>query len=68
MRDIFRGEEITIDYAMIVPAYGKEITEANRICRCGAAHCRGKLGAYQELPSALKNKYAGFISEYLLGA
>ncbi len=65
MRDIRQGEEITIDYAMIVYRYGKEITAENRICNCGSPLCRGKLGAYEELLPELRKKYHGFISEYL---
>ncbi len=66
MKDIKKGEEITIDYAMIVYNYGDEMTEENKICKCKEINCRGKLGAYRELPKNLKKKYKGFISEYLL--
>ncbi len=65
IRGIKKGEEVVIDYAMIVPKYSKEMTPKNRICRCGSKICRGKLGAYNELSNELKNKYKGFISEYL---
>ncbi len=65
-KDIKKGEEITIDYAMIVGKYGDEITSKNRICKCGSKICRGKLGAYNELPKKTKKKYEEFISDYLI--
>ncbi len=66
MREINEGEEINIDYAMIVPHYSSEMTEENRVCRCGCSNCRGKLGAFCELSEELKEKYKGYISEFLL--
>jgi hypothetical protein len=66
MRDIVKGEEITIDYAMIVYDYKDEMTSENRICKCGSLICRGKLGSYKELPDGLRQKYEGYISEFLL--
>lgn len=66
MRNIKKGEEITIDYAMIIYKYGKEMTAKHRICKCGSDQCRGKLGAYSELSDKLKKKYKGFISDYLI--
>lgn len=65
-KNIKKGEEITIDYAMIVYAYRDEITEKGLICNCGSKNCRGKLGAWSKLPKKIKEKYEGFISEYLL--
>ena len=66
LRDIQKNEEVVVDYAMIVPSYRDEITEEQRICRCGRPNCRGKLGAYEDLPPELKRKYEGYISDYLL--
>lgn len=66
MRDLKPGDQVTIDYAMIVPNYGREMTDDNRVCRCGSTKCRGKLGAYDELSADLRQQYAGYISEYLL--
>jgi hypothetical protein len=66
MRNIAKGEEITIDYAMIVPEYGSEMTHENRVCKCGTKSCRGKLGSYNELSDELKEKYKGYISDYLI--
>ena len=48
MQDIPEGQEITIDYAMIVPEYGQEITEEQLVCHCGSTKCRGRLGAYKK--------------------
>jgi len=65
-KDIKKDEEITIDYAMIVKKYGDEMTPENIICRCGNENCRGKLGSWEELPENIKQKYKGFVSDYLL--
>lgn len=64
-RDIRPHEEVTIDYAMIVDEYGDEIAEDELVCDCGAATCRGRLGAYDRLPSELRQRYRGYISEWL---
>ena len=69
MRDIKKGEELTWDYAMSEwthyersdPALDFDLT-----CRCGAKNCRGKFGYYSELPDELKERYKGFISDYLV--
>lgn len=65
MHDIAKGEEVTIDYAMIGYEYGDELSEEGRICKCGKPSCRGKLGCYKELSQELREEYAGYISEYL---
>ena len=65
-KNIKRGEEITIDYAMIVDKYGEEMTPENNLCKCGSKDCRGKLGSWSKLPHEIKEKYRGFVSEYLL--
>ncbi len=65
-KDIEEDKEITIDYAMIVYAYGDEITEEGLKCQCGNKNCRGKLGNWAELSEELKQKYKGFVSEYVL--
>jgi hypothetical protein len=67
MRDIRKDEEITIDYGMIGYEYGGEISEVDRICKCGRSICRGKMGCYKELPREVRKKYKGYISDYLLG-
>lgn len=65
IRDIWAGEEVTIDYAMIVLRYGAEMTPERHVCQCGSARCRGKLGAYKELPKEIRERYKGYISDYL---
>jgi hypothetical protein len=57
--------EITVDYAMIVDAYGDEISAAELACHCGSASCRGTLGAYNTLPADLLRRYRGYVSEWL---
>lgn len=66
MRDIKKDEEIRIDYAMLGYEYGNEITDEERVCKCGSDICRGKLGCYKELPENIKEKYKGYISDYLV--
>jgi len=65
-KDIKKDEEITIDYAMIVNKYGNEITKKELKCKCGNRNCRGELGSWSKLPNEIKEKYKGFVSEYLL--
>ncbi len=65
-RNIKAGEEINIDYGMIGYEYTEEISESGRECRCGSNICRGKWGCYKELDLYLKEKYKGYISDYLL--
>ncbi len=66
MRNIKKDEEVFIDYAMIGYEYGNEIDEKERKCKCGTPTCRGKLGCYKELPENIREKYAGYISDYLI--
>lgn len=65
-KDIEVGEEITIDYAMIGYDYGEELLDGGRTCSCGHPECRGKWGCYKELPMDIREKYKGYISDYLL--
>lgn len=65
-RDIKKGKEVTVDYGMLGYAYQGELTEEERKCFCGSPICRGKLGCYKELSSEIRQKYAGYISDYLL--
>lgn len=68
LRDIAKDEEVRYDYAMTEyrhyersrPEWDFDLT-----CHCGAAGCRGRFGYYSELPLTLKEKYRGFISDYL---
>lgn len=64
MRDIAKGEEITIDYAMVLhkaskgPAYRLE-------CLCGAEACRGVITENDWKNPALQKKYHGYFQPYL---
>ncbi|MCH7568772.1 MAG: SET domain-containing protein-lysine N-methyltransferase [Nanoarchaeota archaeon] len=64
--NIRKDEEIIIDYAMIVYKYGNEVTKKRLICKCGSKNCRGELGSWSNLPKEIKEKYKGFVSEYIL--
>jgi len=69
LRDIKQEEELTWDYAMTEYTHYKRDnpeSEFDLSCHCGAPNCRGKLGYYSELPEEIKQKYAGFVSDYLL--
>lgn len=73
-RDIAAGEEVTIDYAMVLdqyenyfadPEFHKVMTEKDIVCHCGAVICRGEFGCYDKLSKELREKYEGYISDYL---
>jgi hypothetical protein len=69
LQDIEKDEEITFDYAMTEYTHYERIDpslEFDLTCLCNSPNCRGKLGYYSELPEAAKNKYRGFVSNYLL--
>jgi hypothetical protein len=65
MKNLKKGDEITIDYGMIVPKYDSTILKQNIVCRCGSKNCRGEFGSYEKLTPELKRKYKGFVSDYL---
>jgi SET domain-containing protein len=60
MRAIRKGEEITWDY---------EMTEKSKWwkmkCRCGSPICRKTIGNYLNMPKKIREKYHGYISEWL---
>jgi SET domain-containing protein len=60
MRDIRRGEELTIDYAM----FGGDPKPMR--CACQAAACRGVITAADWRRKELQRKYRGYFSSYLL--
>ena len=66
MRDLDKDEEVTIDYAMIVPRYDDAKLKQDIRCNCGSYVCRSSFGSYVELPESIKNKYKGYISDYML--
>ena len=61
MRPIHPGEEITFDYAMTEQQLSMPFE-----CVCETPTCRGRIGGYVELPSAIRERYTGFIADYLL--
>lgn len=66
MRDLQKDEEINIDYAMVVSKYDNLKLKQEITCKCGSKICRGKFGSFDSLSNELKEKYKGFISDYLL--
>jgi hypothetical protein len=69
MRDIEEGEELTWDYAMSEWTHYERsdpALEFDLTCLCSSKNCRGKMGYYSELPTEIKEKYEGFISDYLI--
>lgn len=60
MRDIKVGEELVWDYDM---------TENNKYwsmdCCCGAPSCRKFIGRHDNLPQVIRDKYKGYISDWL---
>ena len=66
IHDLNKDDEITIDYAMIIDEYDQTRLKQNLGCNCGSKICRGEFGSYKKLSEELRQKYAGFISDYLL--
>lgn len=60
MKPIKQGEEVTFDYAMT------EYSCSGLQCLCGAKNCRGKITGFDKLPDDFRERYKGFISDYLL--
>lgn len=63
MRDISAGEECTWDYDMTEDALDGHWSMH---CKCGTKSCRKKIGAYRNMPLAIRKKYKGYISAWLL--
>ena len=62
MRNIAADEEITWDYEMTENNYhGWEMD-----CKCGTPPCRKIIGRYDNMPPAVRKKYKGYISAWLL--
>jgi uncharacterized protein len=67
LRDIEPDEHLTYDYAMTEFMLAEMEQQRERVtCTCGADTCRGHLGSYVELPAEIKQRYEGFIADYLL--
>ena len=59
MRDINKGEEITIDYAM------SESSDYQMICNCQNKNCRKIISGHDWKNKKLQQKYKGYFSDYL---
>ena len=67
MRDINAGEEITWDYEMTEDQWtNNDNTPYFMDCKCGSKICRGKIGSYKNMPQEIRDKYKGFISQWLI--
>jgi hypothetical protein len=66
IRNIATGEEILWDYSTSVDG-STDLWEMD--CRCGSKGCRGRVGAFQRLPDAIRTKYtvARIVPDWLLG-
>lgn len=60
MKRIKKGEEITIDYSMMM-----ELKNWDMECECQHKDCRKLIKSYKSIPNKLKNKYNGWVSDYL---
>ena len=60
MKNIRRGEEVTFDYSTSESENGWYL-----ICRCESNNCRRIIRSYMFLSAESKQKYRGFVSEYL---
>jgi len=58
--NIKKGEELTYDYEMT------EDSDWRMKCKCGSKYCRKIIGAYRNLPELIKEKYKGYISDWLV--
>lgn len=61
MRNLKKGEEVTIDYALseTYPLWHMK-------CSCRANNCRKIVKPYQDMPSQRKKKYIKYTSKYIL--
>lgn len=53
------GEECRFDYEM------SECSDWRMECQCGSPDCRGTIGSYDNMPHAVREKYRGYISQWL---
>jgi len=59
MRDITKGEELTIDYAMV------DNEDYKIECHCGSDNCRKTITGFDWKIKELQNKYSNYFAEYL---
>jgi hypothetical protein len=60
LRDIQAGDELFWDYRTSINEAGWEVP-----CTCGAAHCRGKIQSYCDLPGEERARLRAIALEYL---
>jgi hypothetical protein len=60
MRDVQEGEELCWDYDM------SEDSDWWMPCECGSEICRKEIRGFRYLPEEFRQRYRGFISEWLL--
>jgi hypothetical protein len=60
MRDIKKGEELLWDYDM------SEDSDWRMECECGTPSCRKVIGSFAQLPDEVRQKYKGYISDWLV--
>lgn len=61
MRSIKQGEQITWDYEMT-----EDSDWVMENCQCGSEECRDTIRGYSFMPQEIRDKYKGFISEWIL--
>lgn len=61
MRDLKKGEEVTIDYAL-----SETYPLWHMRCKCGSKNCRGIVKPYQDLSDQRRAKYVPYTSKYIL--
>jgi uncharacterized protein len=59
MRDVQKGEELTLDYEM------SENSDWRMMCQCKTPSCRTMIGAFANLPEDIKKEYGGYVSDWL---
>lgn len=64
MKDIARGEEVTIDYAMVV-SRSSQGTPYALDCLCKSADCRKEITDEDWKNPELQEKYKGYFQQYL---
>jgi SET domain-containing protein len=68
MRNISSGEEITWDYEMTENCSTDPKSDYywSMNCKCGSKDCRGTIGTYKNMPIKTREKYKGYISQWLI--
>jgi SET domain-containing protein len=66
VRDIKKGEEITIDYSIIdIEAITEGRTRLSMICKCGSKNCRKIIRRYDKLPKKVQERLKPYVSSYI---